>query len=81
MSDINFTVRLHGQSADILEKVVKKGYSESKTEAVRMGLILLGIQLGLTSKESLLDESLGKMKSKGYHYTEDEIMKQLEEIR
>ena len=76
----NFTVRLKGDVADIVDELVSRGYSESKTEAIRTSLVFYGMQLGLISPKRLHRKVLGKMKKSGKKYTDEDIKEQLKGI-
>ena len=52
IAHVEFTVRLDGETADILNKLVERGFCASKTEAVRTALIHYALQLGFYEKNS-----------------------------
>ena len=47
-------VRMEGVVADVLEKLVKKGYYKTKSEAVRAGILQLGKDYSLIGNEDYL---------------------------
>ncbi|MEM2918163.1 MAG: hypothetical protein QXY62_01505 [Candidatus Altiarchaeota archaeon] len=80
MESTIFTVRLKGDVAEVVNELVKRGYSESKTEAIRTSLVFYGIQLGLISPKRLHKKVLEKMEKSGKSYTDKEIEKQLKNL-
>lgn len=46
LAHIEFTARLDGETADLLNKLVERGFCASKTEAIRTALIHYALQLG-----------------------------------
>ena len=59
MTDV--LVRLRGAPELVLEKLIEKGFFESKSDAIRMGLVLLGKELGLLNEEELVGRKLEKL--------------------
>ncbi|MDO8554532.1 MAG: hypothetical protein Q7S22_07020 [Candidatus Micrarchaeota archaeon] len=80
MAETVFTLRLHGESAEILEKILKKGYSESKTEVMRTALLFYASKLGLISRKKLHKDVIEEIRKSGKTYTPEQVMKQLEEL-
>ena len=72
---MDFTVRLRGRSAELLASLLREGYSESKTEAVRTALIFYAMQLGLLSRKELHQLSLKAVNDSGKSYSDEEIRK------
>ena len=62
MSDV--LVRLRGTPELVLERLLQKGVFESKSDAIRMGLILLGKELGLLSEDELVGKKLKALEAK-----------------
>ncbi len=62
MSDV--LVRLRGAPEIVLERLIEKGFFESKSDAIRMGLILLGKELGLLDEEELVGRKLEKLEKR-----------------
>ena len=81
MAETVFTLRLHGDVVNLLDEIIKMGYSESKTEAVRAALIVYATRLGLVSKRKLHQNVLDAMRKSGKRYTPEEVMKHIEEAR
>ena len=79
MQQVNFTVRLRGESANILNKIVSEGYCASKTEAVRAALLHYALEFGIVSKKALFKEIQKQVSSRGY--SEEEIEKQIASIK
>lgn len=79
--NVDFTVRLRGQTASLLNALVREGYSESKTEAVRTALILYAVQLGLVTKRQLHAEALKAVKASGRSYADAEIASRITAVR
>ncbi|MDP3741855.1 MAG: ribbon-helix-helix protein, CopG family [Candidatus Micrarchaeota archaeon] len=52
MEHIEFTARLDGETANILKKLVERGFCASKTEAIRTALIHYALRLGFYEKNS-----------------------------
>ncbi len=80
MKTENFTVRLRGDVAEVVDELVSRGYSESKTEAIRTSLAFYGMHLGLISPKKLHKKVLAKMKNSGKRYSDEEINEQLKSI-
>ena len=76
-----FTVRLKGKPAQLLNEIVKKGYSGSKNEAIRTSIIFYGMQLGLISPEMLHTKIRSQISKKGISYSENEVKKQIKAIK
>jgi Arc/MetJ-type ribon-helix-helix transcriptional regulator len=62
MKSSTFTVRLKGDVLDLVNGLVSRGYSESKTEAIRTSLAFYGMHLGLIGREKLKTKAGGKSK-------------------
>ncbi|MFH0713450.1 MAG: hypothetical protein V1722_02610 [Candidatus Micrarchaeota archaeon] len=77
--NVDFTVRLKGESASVLNKLVNQGYCGSKTEAVRTALISYALKLGVISPNELFRKTAERVSKKGY--TDDEIKAQIASIR
>ncbi|MFZ2455072.1 MAG: hypothetical protein WAX07_01160 [Candidatus Altiarchaeia archaeon] len=77
MKSNTFTVRLKGDVADVVDELVSRGYSESKTEAIRTSLVFYGMQLGLITPKKLHKKVLGDIKKSGKKYSDKEIEAQL----
>ncbi|MBN2251159.1 MAG: hypothetical protein JW724_03695 [Candidatus Altiarchaeota archaeon] len=80
MKTKTFTVRLKGDVAEVVDELVNRGYSESKTEAIRTSLVFYGMQLGLISSKRLHRKVLKTMKESGKKYSDEEIQEQLKGI-
>jgi len=80
MGNVNFTVRLKGDVAEVVDELIRRGYSESKTEAIRTSLILYGMQLGLISSKTMHKRVLEKMRSSRKKYSDEEIKKQIKSL-
>ena len=65
----------------MIKELVKEGYSESKTEAVRTALILYAVQLGLISKRKLRRDALNSVRDSGKEYSDAEITKMIDSAR
>ena len=79
--EVTFTVRLKGEPAEILNKLVEEGFSGSKNEAIRTSLIFYAMQLGLISPKGLhkkIKSDIAKTKIK---YSEEEVQKQIKAIK
>ena len=79
MERVNFTVRLSGESARALNELVSRGYSGSKTEAVRAALIRYALEVGLISGRNLFRKTAERVSRKGY--TETEIQSQIDFVK
>lgn len=77
MKSSTFTVRLKGDVAEVVDELVRRGYSESKTEAIRTSLVFYGMHLGLMKPKMLHEKALDKVKKSGKKYTDEEIKAQL----
>ena len=80
MKTQTFTVRLKGDVAEVVDELVSRGYSESKTEAIRTSLVFYGLQLGLISPKRLHKKVLEKMRKSGKSYSDQEIKEQLKGV-
>lgn len=80
MESTTFTVRLKGDVAGVVNELVKRGYSESKTEAIRAALVFYGMKLGLISSRQLHRKVLEEMRRSGKSYSDKEIKRQLKEL-
>lgn len=80
MGNVNFTVRLKGDVADVVNEIVRRGYSESKTEAIRASLIFYGMELGLISSRMMHKRALEKMRASGKRYGDEEIKNQIKSL-
>ena len=79
MENVNFTVRLSGESARILNQLVNRGYSGSKTEAVRTALISYALKLGLLNGSELFDRTAKRVSAKGYN--DEEVQAQIDLVK
>lgn len=77
--NVDFTVRLRGESANILKELVDRGYCASKTEALRTALIRYGLEMGLIPHRQMLKRIQDQVSKKGY--TEEEIKAQIATIK
>jgi len=80
MSSTAFTLRLKGDVAALVDELMRRGYSESKTELVRTSLITYGMQLGLFPPKKLHKRVLSKMKASGKKYSDREIREQISKL-
>lgn len=80
MGNVNFTVRLKGDIAEIVDELIYRGYSESKTEAIRTSLIFYGMQLGLISPKMMHKRVFERMRASGKKYSDEEIKKQIRSL-
>lgn len=78
---MDFTLRLRGQSAELLNELVEEGYSGSKTEAVRAALVAYALQLGLFSRKKLRDNALRAVRASGKSYSDAQIRRQIDSVR
>ena len=62
MSDV--LVRLRGTPDRVLNKLVESGIFETKSEAIRVGIITLGKELGLLTEEDLVARKLEHLEKK-----------------
>ncbi len=76
---VNFTVRLSGESANVLNELVERGYCGSKTEAVRAALLSYALKLGVISPNELFRKTAERIRKRGY--SDDEIKKQINSIK
>ena len=53
MSETTLTLKLRGTEADILEKMIKSGLFNTKSEAIRSALVHYSLELGLLGRERL----------------------------
>jgi len=74
-------VRLRGAPEDVLEELIREGYFNTKSEAVRAGIIELGKEYRIIGSPSYYREKLQKMmKKKKVSFAEAEkALKELEE--
>jgi len=71
-------VRLSGATADVLNELVKRGYFATKSEAIRMGILRLGENLGLFKPAMHYWRELGEeTKRTGRKMTHEEIVEAL----
>ncbi len=76
---VDFTVRLRGESAHMLEQLVKNGYCASKTEAVRAAVIRYALEMGLLSGSQLFARTAKRINARGY--TDEEIQRQIDAVK
>ena len=76
-----FTVRLQGRSAELLDTLLKEGYSASKTEAVRTALIFYAMEMGLLSSKQLHRLALKAVSESGKKHTDEEIRACIQDAR
>ena len=62
MSDV--LVRLRGMPDRVLNKLVESGIFETKSEAIRVGIIALGKELGLLTEDDLVARKLEHLEAK-----------------
>ncbi|MEK6954654.1 MAG: hypothetical protein AABX01_06595 [Candidatus Micrarchaeota archaeon] len=77
----DFTVRLRGNSAQLLKEMIDLGYCESKTEAVRTALLRYGMELGLVNGTKMLEDVQEAIKKSGKKYSEEEVGRHIEAAR
>ncbi len=75
-----FTVRLKGDVEKLVDELIRRGYSESKTEAVRTSLVFYGMQLGLISSKRLHKKVLERIEESGKRYGDEEIKRQIRSL-
>lgn len=80
MGEVAINVKLKGNTARLVNDIIKRGYSESKGDLVRSSIIFYAMKLGLISPKTLRKEAMDKIKASGIKYTNEEIRKQIEEI-
>lgn len=81
MKNMAFTLRLKGETASLVNELMDKGYSESKTELFRTALIFYAVQLGIISPKMLHKKVLEEIKKTGKKYSDKEIEEQIKSIR
>ena len=81
MNEMVLDVRLKGDVANLMERLIKKGYAESKEDLIRTSLVFYGMQLGLLSPNTLHRNVLRKIRMSGRHYTDEQIKEQIKKIR
>jgi len=74
-------VKLKGDVANLMNRLIKKGYAESKEDLVRTSLTFYGMQLGMLSPQTLHRNILMKIRMSGRHYSDEEITEQIKKIR
>ncbi len=57
-------VKLRGAPEVVLNRLVKEGYFGSKSDAIRMGIVLLGKELGVLNEEELVSKKVAKLEKK-----------------
>ncbi len=73
------TIRFNGLQEQILDRLVKAGVAETKSEAVRMSLVNFASELGILDDEavvSFIRNEVSKAKR-----TPEEILSQLERVK
>ena len=80
MKSIAFTVRLRGQTASVMEDLVRRGYSGSKTELVRTALLFYAMQLGFLAPKALHRNVLKRIAASGKKYSDKEIREQIQQL-
>lgn len=75
-----FTVRLKGDVEKLVDELIRRGYSESKTEAVRTSLVFYGMQLGLISSKRLHKKVFEGIEESGKRYGDEEIKRQIRSL-
>ena len=78
--ETSFTVRLKGEPALIINKLIEMGYTTSKNEAIRTALIFYAMRLGLITPEKLYKKSKAVVKASKFKYSDNDIKKQIEEL-
>lgn len=81
MHSMAFTLRLKGETASLVDELMKKGYSESKTELFRTALIFYAMQLGIISPNFLYKSIVKEIEKTGKRFSDREIQKQIDSIR
>ena len=83
MTEEKLLVRLNGTTAEILRRLVERGYFNTKSEAVRAGILRLGEAYGLLKPASDYWRELGlevsRSKRKLTHARIAEAIKRLEQ--
>lgn len=75
MSQEKLLVRVGGVTAEVLNELVRRGYFSTKSEAVRAGILRLGVEFGLLKSASEYWKELGaEIKRTGRHMTHQEIV-------
>ncbi len=72
-----FTLRLKGDVANLVNELMDKGYSESKTELIRTSLVFYGMKLGLFSPKRSHKNVLRSIKRSGKRYTDEQVGQQI----
>lgn len=78
MVEEKLLVRLSGAVADILNELVRRGYFATKSEAIRVGILRLGENLGLLKPSLHYWRELGEeIKRVGRRMSHNEIVEAL----
>lgn len=56
MSETTLTLKFRGTEADILEKMIKSGLFNTKSEAIRSAFVHYSLELGFLGRERLWNE-------------------------
>ena len=81
MYEMVLDVRLKGDVANLMDRLIKKGYAESKEDLLRTSLTFYGMQLGLLSPKTLHRDILREIRMSGKHYSDEDIKEQIKRIR
>ena len=57
-------VKLKGAPEIVLNRMIREGYFGSKSDAIRMGIVLLGKELGLLSEEELVSRKVASLEKR-----------------
>lgn len=80
MQEINLNIKLTGELAVMVNKMLNRGYSTSNEDLIRASIISYGTHLGLISPKTLHKDVIKKIKASGKKYTDDEIIAQVENL-
>ena len=81
MESIELDLRLKGDMANTVKELISRGYSDTEEDLVRAAITFYATQLGLISPKSLHKNILRKMQLSGKKYSDEEIKRQIKDIR
>ncbi|PIV69896.1 MAG: hypothetical protein COS08_03070 [Euryarchaeota archaeon CG01_land_8_20_14_3_00_38_12] len=73
------TIKFHGYQEDILQRIMSAGIAETKSEAIRMALLKLAVDIGIIDEIKLL-KGMQKKLAKD-RLSPDEILKEISSVK
>jgi len=73
------TIKFHGYQEDILQRIMSAGIAETKSEAIRMALLKLAVDIGIIDEIKLLKGMQRKLAKD--RLSPDEILKEISSVK